>query len=322
MKIVLDLSDLVERGQLTPAEATRLKGLASANTSTVAINLLVGFGLAAVTAGIGAQIPSAVTAVMLGAILAVAGFGVRAAVPKTWDLLGEMCVVVGVLALCGGSVVLDSGSLRSILCGVLLMSGAAVVIHSGFLIALAVLALGACLGTSTDYSHALYTLSVEEPTTTIVVFGVVAMGAYMASLHLPAALERLALIAARVAVLSVNLGFWVGSLFGDDLSRLRVWFNHGAAIASDENAPLIPAAAFGFGWALALLAVGAWALRANRMWVVNTVAIFAALHFYTQWFERIGAHPLSVLGAGVLTLVLALALWRFNQQRALQPAAA
>ena len=41
----------------------------------------------------------------------------------------------------------------------------------------------------------------------------------------------------------------------------------------------------------------AWAVKANRRWVINLVAVFGAIHFYTQWFERLGADPLSVLTA-------------------------
>ena len=47
--------------------------------------------------------------------------------------------------------------------------------------------------------------------------------------------------------------------------------------------------------------------------MVNLVATFGAIHFYTQWFERLGANPLSILIAGVLALVFALGLWRFNR---------
>ena len=66
-------------------------------------------------------------------------------------------------------------------------------------------------------------------------------------------------------------------------------------------------------WALALIAVGFWAARENRRWVVNIAAIFGAIHFYTQWFERLGAEPLTVLLAGILALGFAVGLWYFNR---------
>jgi iron complex transport system permease protein len=57
----------------------------------------------------------------------------------------------------------------------------------------------------------------------------------------------------------------------------------------------------------ALLATGIRALRRNRRWVLNTVAVFAGIHFCTQMFERLGASPGTVLLAGLLTL--AVVLW-------------
>ena len=53
----------------------------------------------------------------------------------------------------------------------------------------------------------------------------------------------------------------------------------------------------------------------NRRWVVNVAAVFGAIHFYTQWFERLGATPLSVLLGGLLMLGFALGLWAFNRER-------
>ena len=73
---------------------------------------------------------------------------------------------------------------------------------------------------------------------------------------------------------------------------------------------------FSIAWALALIATGVWAVRVNRRWLVNIVAVFGAIHFYTQWFEKLGASPLSVLLGGVIMLVIALALWSFNKRTA------
>ena len=57
MKITLDISKLVEEGKLTPAEAERLKTLASHDTGSLGINILLGFGVVAVAAGAGALVP-------------------------------------------------------------------------------------------------------------------------------------------------------------------------------------------------------------------------------------------------------------------------
>jgi hypothetical protein len=65
---------------------------------------------------------------------------------------------------------------------------------------------------------------------------------------------------------------------------------------------------------VALAVTGAWAVKANRRWVVNVVAVFGAIHFYTQWFERLGATPMSVLVGGLLVLAFAIAAWKLNQR--------
>jgi hypothetical protein len=123
-----------------------------------------------------------------------------------------------------------------------------------------------------------------------------------------------ALAAARTSVFLVNFGFWIGSLWGDPLMLLRgVERRPGYAMIRDT---VIPPFVFSVGWAIMLIAAGVWAARANRRWLVNVVAVFGAIHFYTQWFEKLGASPLSVLLGGVLLLGIALALWSFNRRQA------
>ena len=43
-----------------------------------------------------------------------------------------------------------------------------------------------------------------------------------------------------------------------------------------------------------------------------------AIHFYTQWLERLGLEPISVFVGGLLMLALALGLWMFNKRFAAQ----
>jgi hypothetical protein len=52
IRIVLDITRLVEKGELTAQEATRLQALAKRETGSLAINVLMSFGAVAVTAGI------------------------------------------------------------------------------------------------------------------------------------------------------------------------------------------------------------------------------------------------------------------------------
>ena len=182
-----------------------------------------------------------------------------------------------------------------------------IVARSGLLISLAVLALSSSIGARTDYMHATYLLGIQEPTVSIVLFSLVAVGAYQASKVLPPDHERLAIIAARTAILLVNFGFWIGSLRGDNvLWKTSIDRQCGGLVIVDEVFIVL--------WVVALTATGFWAARNNRLWVVNVVAVFGAIHFYTQWFERLGLRPETVLLAGVLALGLAWALWHFNRR--------
>jgi hypothetical protein len=140
---------------------------------------------------------------------------------------------------------------------------------------------------------------------TIVLFGALALVTYLASHRLGSAYEPLALMAARVSVFLVNFGFWVGSLWGDSLTLPLAILHRDTGALIAEKSVIVPPMVFIVGWAVALVAAGAWAVKANRRWVVNVVAVFGAIHFYTQWFERLGATPVSVL---------VISAWKLNQR--------
>ncbi len=319
MKITLDLSKLVEEGKLTAAEADRLKALAKHDTGSLGINILIGFGVVAVAAGVGALVPTVITAIVIGAALFAVGLMLILQRADAWDLLAQICLVIGTLTLAGGVLVLDDGSLRSAIAITIGLAVSAVLARSSLLAALSVISLAACFGARTGYMHALYALSIQEPTVTIVVFSALALATYVISQRVQADYERIALIAARTSVFMVNFGFWIGSLWGDRLRLLRAMgpnevMQSGAA--KSAQTVIIPSYVFSIGWALALIAVGVWGAKANRRWVVNIAAVFGAIHFYTQWFEKLGANALSVLLGGLIMLAIAIALWTFNKRLA------
>jgi len=141
-------------------------------------------------------------------------------------------------------------------------------------------------------------------------------GHYLTSRHVGRAYQQLAIIFARVSLILVNFGFWIGSLWGDYPGETwvqgedyRLWSNREAWRAAHLHVPEI---AFIAGWAIVLIAVGAWAARANRRWVVTTAAVFGAIEFYTQWFERLGAEPWAIIVSGLTVVAFAIALWRYN----------
>jgi hypothetical protein len=291
MKVLIDLDRALADGNITQEEYVRLRALGSGQTSDLALNILIGFGVMAVAAGFLALVPTTLTVAGTGTIMALSGLGLILYHPERWRILGEILLVVGAVLLAAGFVLLEEGSMRAFLVATLIFGGGAVVANNGLLAALAVLGLSGALGSRSGYAHATYMIGVEEPLFTIVVFAMLGIGLVAAAERLPAAQGRLAVIAARTSALLVNLGFWIGSLWGDKLGE--------TSVSRD---------AFTIAWALALAGAAAWAWRSNRRWPLVTATVFAAIHFYTQWFERLGANPMAVLLAGVIAIGVGFAL--------------
>src|SRR5688572_5434204 len=93
MKITLDLTDLVARGELSQAEADRLEALATKDAGSLGANILIGFGIIVVAAGAGALIPTAITAIVIGAILFALGLALILTAGRQWAVLGQICLV-------------------------------------------------------------------------------------------------------------------------------------------------------------------------------------------------------------------------------------
>jgi hypothetical protein len=66
IRIALDITRLVEEGKLTAQEAERLQALATRDTGSLAINVLMSFGAVAVAAGIIGLEPAFTTGAALG----------------------------------------------------------------------------------------------------------------------------------------------------------------------------------------------------------------------------------------------------------------
>ncbi|MEO5806959.1 hypothetical protein [Devosia sp.] len=294
MKVTLDLDALVAGGKLTKDEAVRLKGLAASDTTALGTNIFLAFGTVAVALGAGVLLPSAITAVVIGGLLMALGMSLTISKVVRWAVFAQIVTVIGALGVLGGVMLLSNGSVWINLALAVGLAVASVAALSGLLASLSVLMLSVAMGSTTAYWSASYFLGVDRPALTIGVLCLLILGLYLLSLRLPHMYERLAIIAMRTAILMVNAAFLVGSLFGDGL----LGWSSGA---------------FSIVWALALLAFGLWAVTANRRWVVNAVAVFGGIHFYTQWFEWLGPEPFAILGGGLLLIGFGLALARFNR---------
>ena len=314
MKITLDLSKLVEDGKLTAEEADRLKSLASHETGSLAVNILIGFGVISIAVGAVSLLPSAATVIAVGLMLFGAGLVIVLRKVTQWAVFGQIMLVTGALMVAGGVIGQGEGSVASMLIVTVSLALASIAARSSLLAALAVIALSATLGARTGYEHATYSLAIFEPTLTVMLFSALALAAYRGSMRLSADYERIAIMVARTSIVLVNFGFWVGSLWGDPLFLLRGFKEHNTAEMM-KNIVIQPYV-FSIVWALVLIGAAIWAVMVNRRWLVNIAAAFGAIHFYTQWFEVLGATPLSVLGGGVLMLVIAYGLWMFNRRMA------
>ncbi len=299
MIVTLDLSKLLSEGKITKDEHDRLLVLGTKATGSLVFNILIAFGVIAVAAGIIVLVPNPTTGIVIGGSLLAGGLAVHAAGLKQWEMLANICVLVGALVLGGGVIVLSDASVAAFLAIAAGFAVAGTIAGSGLLVCLAVLALSSAIGARTGYEHATYFLGIEEPALTIILFSAVALGAFLASKALPEAHERLAIIASRTSIFLVNFGFWIGSLWGDRIG---------------QAGPYISEYIFSVGWVIGLIGLGAWAALRQRRWVINVTAVFGAIHFYTQWFEHLGAQPASVLVAGLLAIGFAMAMRHFNRK--------
>jgi iron complex transport system permease protein len=305
MKVTLDLDKLRREKRITQEEYTKLLGFAAAETGSLALNIVLGFGVIATAGGALALLQSAGASIVLGAVLGFAGISISERHPRTWGVLGATLLLVGALLTGGGIIYSTHGGPGGFLVVTALAAVAGVAARSGLLVSVATLCLSAAVGATTSYGHASYTLVIEQPGLTVLLFTLVSWGLYRISLQLEPELQRLAVIASRTSLFLVNFGFWVGSLWGDSLGGRRRW-----EVGSGDT---IPDWAFALAWAVALIATGTWAARENRRWVVNLVAVFGAIHFYTQYFERLGASPGSIIAAGLAAIAIAMTLVRYNR---------
>jgi hypothetical protein len=292
MKITLDVAKLEQEGKITAEQRQWLEHLADTKNSVGnGVNILVGFGVIAVTAGLMALLPSSGTAIIVGVLLWGAGYRINRHT-RDWRVLAEICVLIGALLVSAGLLASFDFARESFVLVSVLFIIAAAVIKSQLLAVLSAWAIFFSIGAMTGYFAGGYYLGVEAPTITVLLFSALALGAFYLSKNLDNGYDRLALSFSRMCLILVNFGFWVGSLWGDSDLGVHV---------------------FSITWAIALVAVGVWAVRTQRRFVVNTVTTFGSIHFYTQWFESIGAQPWAVFVAGLITIGVALALWRYNQ---------
>ncbi|MEK7484197.1 MAG: hypothetical protein AABZ60_07685 [Planctomycetota bacterium] len=170
-----------------------------------------------------------------------------------------------------------------------------VIAKSGFLVGISCFVILGLLGGMTGYEHASYFLAIQEPMATVLIFSLLSLGGLFLSFRLTPEFERLAIIFSRTCLIFVNLGFWIGSLWG-------------SAFLGGE----VPSAFFSIGWALGLVITLIWGAQVGRLFVVNSAVSFGIIHFYTQWFEFFGSNPFTLFLSGLIALGLIYGIPRYN----------
>jgi hypothetical protein len=346
MKALVDISKLEAEGTITPQQAVQIRRAAAADTGTLAINVIATIGAFAVVAGLLAMRPTSVQVAVIGLGLTFAGVLIRKLRAAQLGFLGSSLVVIGAALLAAGLVLKCSdvaprtsgflftcpttpkwyGHMVLFLVASAWLLAVGALAQNGLLVVLSAFALAGALGSSTGYWHASYGLLVRESTVTILVFGLLgALASYLSIRVLKEPYARLARLFALMALLWVNFGFWVGSLWGD--YPLEAWIAPDTMSPTSSNevwemlqawkakAFFISRDVFSVVWALALAGVGAWGAMNGRRGAVNMAATFAGIHFYTQWFERMRATPEMVIAAGIVAVAFAFGLWRYNQRQ-------
>src|SRR5262245_25696577 len=351
MKFLVDVAKLEADGTITAQQGVEIRRAAAADTGTLAINVIATIGAFAVVAGLLAMRPTSVQVAVIGLGLTFAGALIRKLRPTQLGFLGSALIVIGAVLLAAGLILKCSdvaprassflfscptapkwyGHMLIFLVASAWLLAVGTLAQNGLLVVLSAFALAGALGSSTGYWHASYGLLMRESTVTIVVFGLLgASASYLSMRVFKEPNARLARLFALMALLWVNFGFWVGSLWGD--YPLEAWIAPDvmstpystqawdALRAWKANSFFFSGDVFSIVWALALAGVGAWGAMHSRRGAVNMAATFGGIHFYTQWFERLRATPEMVIAGGIIAVAIAFALWRYNQQQGVAPA--
>ena len=304
MKIVLNIKELLEEGKINQLEYDKLLSFSKNQTGSLALNLLIGFGIIMVCLGVIALTQAASTALTMGLLTFLIGLLIKFRGTKEWSVLSSCCSISGVLIFISGMNIwlieaLESGSafvplaINVEILTTAILIASSVFLMSNILTVLSILSIAQITGAGTDYFMASYTIWVSSPIVTIILFSALAFLLYYLSDSILSKYRNILITGSRTSVLVANFGFWVGSLWGGE--ELEV------------SSELISIA-----WALALIIFVVWGWRENRRWVVTVASIFGAIHFYTQWFTILEMEPASVVIGGVIAIGIGIGIKRLD----------
>jgi hypothetical protein len=230
-RVTLDLDRLVADGKLSAQEAIRLATLGEAVAAATAPeadkakpqgrfipNLLMIFGAVAAAAGVVALNPTPETGLVLGGGALGGTYLLRRMRGEEWALLAHALVIGGASGI-SAWLLARWGDVSWTHLGVsLFLTAVTLAFRSSFVAVFAVLTFGAFLGSGAGYMHAIYAIFVSEPLVTALVFCALCAGLFWLRTR-AGVYESVTTAAARTSFIVANFGFWIGSLWGDEIGR-------------------------------------------------------------------------------------------------------
>ncbi|MFK7840486.1 MAG: hypothetical protein AB8B83_09190 [Bdellovibrionales bacterium] len=319
-KITLHLKHLLDESKITKEEAERLIGLSEHKSGgSIFRNLMVIFGTLSIVAGFLGLAPNPHVGGAIASLILLGAYALYYNADDSWKFIAQSFGFLGTLGVTAWLVYslnfIEFSSIEKsdiVLMWVLvscILGLVAFTLHNKVLAALLPLAIAQLVGASAFYTHASYYLSIREPSIAILVFGAIAGLSYFAATRLRGIYDDLCTIISRVALFIVNMAFWIGSLWGDHVG------NKISSSGFDPQTSLyIGEAYFTVGWALLLLCAVWWGANRGLGYVVNLSIVFLGIHFYTQYFETVGANPIGLLVGGVLIFSSSMLWWKYKDQ--------
>ena len=198
-----------------------------------------------------------------------------------------------------------------------------------FVTALAIAPFAQALDVATGYSSAVYMFFSPEPTLSILQMSLLIAAVFWFIKDQPERIARHGRTLVIIAFVVANLCALVGSLWGDVVGE-TLWGSgrprygaeyddYDAFLAAkqaylDSFALNISANVYSVLWAIALVAIIAWAAHRVNRGLFNAGVTFAGIHAYTQLFESFADEPLAWVIGGFAAIPLAWGMWRLNQK--------
>lgn len=314
----VDIGTLLAEGIIDDEKAQELKERIEAqkekNGSPV-LNLLIIIGALSIIAGFLGLNPNPHLGVAFAVFLMILGYGIYFLSAKKWVFVAKSFGIIGCLGVCSWLFFISNNNLTSAtLVSTILIGIVACTLNSKFLVALLPITISWLIDSATGYFNGVYYISVKQPSISVILYAAMTVAGYAYILKEEGPEEKsknigLIRVFGRTCFIFLNLSFWVGSIFGDDLSASAL-----ESYPVSKFPFVIPEYAFSIGWALILLTGTYMGGKFKLGFITNTSIVFFAIHFYTQFFETLGANPLSLLIGGLLMFSSVLAWWRYNKE--------